>query len=616
MEKKDQASIPIEDIVKELLEIAAKAEKCAREQTQAEEMENFLIGCRERVKELGQLVAVYSGIPQDSREALRLGTLVVVNFLNRHAGNLQFLTHVISGTITRDELRCAIIGFLHTVDAYMERDRQNMLVQIKRELAVLHALKESKKAAGDDPEWKSSIEDLEKKMRTMSISLRRSSRSTRLQIASFSSAAVQETSVLASPSSPSKSSKTLKTSKSSHCPSKEGKASRKRFLKMEQRKYKQARDLISALGTLTCFCNFQGRAVPSAFAVVRELILGVLDTNVFSYLYTLPRLCQLSSKISIDMCVPKYCEQNTQTYQKYIIRMLQNIADITKKETSLLAELLAVFYKEREIPRGLFQNLLLAYSPRRVGAISMAVNSRSSASFYINSIRLLYLVIHDIVVSHLTIEAANMDTSLLSLLSQINKIYHEKMLAKYLKKTKKRYKKHPVPDTETHTPSQPSRPRRTSSVTLADLSKDALRRKKKLVVRLMFESIFSSKGLLSEYFSKHHRLRTSIFQSVARVIAKRLSVSEINAQQESSLPPHGTPSREALLCRTVHKKLIRFLRKKAVVFISSRMEITNFVQDIEVHELENFGLAEQFQEIRMLMLGVFPLFVFSVASLP
>lgn len=582
----------VEETVKELQAIAGKAEKCANEQ---EKMEQFLISQKQRVKQLGQILAAYSGIPQESAAAHRLGVLIVVNFLNQNIGNLEFLAQVLNRRITKAELKEAIIRFVAAVDAHMKQDTANMLTQLQQEIAVLQRLKESKQAARDDPEWQREITALSQKMQAMSISLGRppARASTRAATAPATPAAPLSAPACSLAESPATSTMAQK-----------GKAV-KHQLASEPKKQKKLTDLISSLATLTCFCNFQRRHVPQMSTVVQETLLYILETNTFNYLSIIPRLCTQSYKISVEMCSPKDLSQEAAFgYQRYIVRMLQNLTDITKKDSQLLDELVSVFYQERQISRPLLQSLLLGYSPRRHREIVLAITSRSPALFYINVVRVLYLIIHDVVMGHLIIEAANQDMSLISLLSLLNRRHHEKLLIRYQRKSTKR--------ASTDQPLGSAATKRSAnlcSISFADLASKRLRRNKRLLARVIANGVFTNTGLLSGYFATYHSFRTSVLQGAAKSIAKRLATDQLQqlAATQSSLES---------LQASAHRQLLGFLRAQTVRFLSSKLEIAEFLHRLALEGAAQKGFPSQAKEVQLFISVALPLFVFSMASLP
>ncbi|OAG28797.1 hypothetical protein NEDG_00936 [Nematocida displodere] len=567
MEQKNQLSMDLETAVKKLLGIVNVMKELS---TETEKMESFLIKEKEKVTALGCAVAVYSGFDADSEEAARFGKLVISNFLIKQPESIQFLIDALNQSITREELKNKILHFIHTLEAYLEADKQTLINSLTQELSVLSTLKNSSKAAADDQVWTDEIERLEEKMKTMIVSLQ----------------------------------KPPLAQKKKHVPKKE-------IAVITQTQKKHMVEVLKNISMFTCFCCAQKNVGVSEPELTQELLLYILEWDHLAYLPIIPRLCFDKMKISIEMCSPTLVGVGDiiQAYQ-YALKMLQNLSQTTKQCVLEVREAVSYFERKESLPISLLRGIFIHFSPQRVVAISQALSSSSPTSLGINLVRLTYLVIHDYVPRYLAGECLVANVQLKEILKAVNKDNHQSLIASMLPNTV------PVPE-DRPAPTNPG------LVTFQDLISTNVTQDMFYVVRLVSDGIFIPGSLLYPYFQERHRLRQTILVAASEVVVEKTAglaylkqkypkMSEEELIQQQKIIPIVVPES---LRRLVRQRLFGLVRIQTQRCLKSCKPISEFVKGISTKDFVSRGIFGHTEEVHMFITSSLPLLVFAAYSL-
>ncbi|KAI5135745.1 hypothetical protein NEAUS06_1630 [Nematocida ausubeli] len=571
MEEKHISTGLIKKTVKELLEIVEQADKFPKESLC---IQRFFMEHRNKIFDLGKLVAVQAGMQPDSLEAIKFGKLLVFNYICSNVVSIQFLHQILSDEAFKVHVfRSQICSFVKELMEYAKKDKSDFLACMKREKKVLKQLKNSEKAAKNDPEWTKEIEDLEKRIRNISI--------------------------LIKDKSPNKPQEKVVPEK-------------------QPRRKSQFLESLEILTHFTCFCGFKRHRRPSKYAILRELTINMIETERVSYISVMPFLCMDRQKINIEMCSPNRVDSDmAKAVEKYIKYILVQFSKYVETDTVLLIKKANRDYKKTGCyNKERLRDIFLRISPIRKESILKAVNSITDSFFYINIIRVIYLLIHDFAQSYLHRQKEVQKKDIPTILLSENKIYHRALIQKYYKNNTSKE------SMSGHMVKMPAKKIHRLDVLLQESPEIFNLRNRKsfdnkfYLARAISDGIFTESGALSGYFRKYHALRVSILQSVLSILTRRIAEAvrkEIYAKGESTrdekcLSREGTKQIHSIVKRRILSTLnilaIRFLKTKSI-------KPRTFIYNISPSEFEKRGLFGHYNELCMFLLLAVPIFAYS-----
>ncbi|KAH9385247.1 uncharacterized protein NEMAJ01_0143 [Nematocida major] len=551
MEKRELNTELLRKTVRELLSIMENADVLPKETFH---IQKFFLEQRSKIIQLGKLVVVLSGIPENSKEALKFGRLLVSNYICSNVVSIEFLNRALTCELESEGLlKEEIIQFVSKSLAYLKKDKKDFLRTIKKEKSVLKRLKTSEKAARSNPEWKSEIETLEERIRNISLIIRNRA-----------------------------------------APKKET---------AKPPKDRGFRDLIYRLSRLKCFCSFKRKAKVSKYDVLREVTLHMLETQSICYISIIPFMCKDRQKINIEMCSPLGIEPGfIGKAKKYIKYTLQELAKSCPRDAARhVRACVAEYRKTGDFEKTKLRDALMALSPSRTSTIEKVVESPTNRIFHINIIRILYLLIHDSAFNKIQQykKLHSVGTNTLAIFVRENRIYHRALIRRYASTPKD------APLERVSEDGGQSLHFLVRSKAFADTF---------YLTRTISDGIFTADGILSSYYRTYHVLRTSILASLLDILTKKVSAivcanidSRARRDRKCSADKlHSIVKRRIL--SLLHVMTIRFLKTKN---ISPR----EFVSSINLDEFEKRGIPGCHKEVWMFLLLALPMFVFSASIL-
>ncbi|KAI5156252.1 hypothetical protein NEPAR06_2149 [Nematocida parisii] len=566
MNEKQVSNELIKKTVRELLNIVSQADSIPRD---GSNIQKFFIEHRKKIISLGKLVAVLSGIHPKSVEADKFGKLLVFNYICSNVVSIQFLHQILlEDTLQAHTLKTQITNFVRELTEYAEKDKKDFLACMQQERLVLNQLKSSEKAAKENPEWLKEIELLEKRINNISILIKDKK---------------------PKPELPQKSVKTKKSKQNTE------------FL-----------EILDTLTHFTCFCGFKKRKRPSKYDILREITISMLETEKISYISVMPFLCTDHQKLNIEMCSPQAMDINlikcAKQYIQYILKTF--IKYIHNDEAIRIIKEIIKEYKETKIYNRIkLANAFLMISPARQESIHKAMNSLTVSVFYINVIRVIYLLIHDFAYNRICEYKDISGVDLHKIFLRENKEYHKLLIHKYSKSPNNvNHLPMKIPTKKMHRMTELS----LEFMNIHDLKRSKVFNNKFYLVRTISDGIFSKSGVLSDYFEKYHGLRISILQSLLIILTKRITQAVKHKIHKNANNPNMSNIESKYLTSIIRRRILSTLHIFTIRFLKTNsIKPRSFIYTIPPYEFDRRGLPLHYNELCMFFLLAMPVFAYS-----
>lgn len=591
MEEKDISLKHLKESVNELLSIVEHAEIFPKESTQ---IRKYFIEKRDKICGLGKRIAILSGLASDSEEALRFGKLVVSNYLCSNAVSTKFLRDAFTSTNVKDKLKEEIVHFTRALLKYLEEDRKALQKLVQKEGEILKKLKESEKAAKHNPEWTREIESLERKIKNIS-KIITDKKDNEKDTNNKSILQIDNDTKRKNENQNNNLNNSLNEDQNNNLDEKS-----KVFI-----------ELLERLSRLKCFCSFKKNKKPSKYDILKELAVHIFETEKISYISVMPYICQAERKISIEMCSPDGIDSDfIESAKKYIEYILIEIVDnSTEVVAESIRESVKYYKKSGKYKKEHIKKIFVGIAPNRMLSIQKILLSSNDTVFYINIIRFIYLMIHDLAYDTMKSHRKTEEIDLPYIILRENRIYHKQLIKEWIS-------------------SNPAQDERYTGLTNTDktsrisllypiLSNIPLSLDTFVLIRTISNGIFSDGNVLSEYYKEYHLLRVSVLRTILDIITKKIS-TEVYAQMASTkkeATKHRQkstthPPKELLsivrrrILNTLHVLAIRFIRSKSI-------RLRTYISKIDTNEFVKRGLPVRHAELYMLLSLALPLFAFS-----
>ncbi|KAI5180190.1 hypothetical protein NEOKW01_0519 [Nematocida sp. AWRm80] len=601
MEKSEKNTIELTQALKELVKIINTAKDQKNNQKL---LERYLIAQKSKLVYLGRQIATYTGIPPTSTAANQFGLYVASTIISNTSTRTEFLLDALKTKVPRQVLKEQILRFITDFSKYLEKDKEEILDIAHKQLLVLQQLKESDKAAKDDPEWLSRIQKLENKINLLTKHISPGLRNS------------QE--------------------KREEDKEKEQRVQRSK----EKRKQKQAKskkdkedkeEFISVLGDiadLKCFCNFKSRKRVSKQTLLREITIHMLETSSLCYLSVFPTLCLVDTKLSINQCIPNRTDPNlimvSELYLVHVLEALVRLTGESKEESSIC---ISEYRKTGSFSKDLLQKAIIAHSPDVSKAILAVMILPMNESFYIHLIKILYIVIHKCVSKRIVSLEKTLLRNLPDLLLNTSRSYNISLLRRHNAKNRKTNNQNGnLEELEGSTRDIKIRP-----IAFDDLLNKRVSYDWYTLVNLVSSGIFNEESLLFRYFSKYHSFRHLVLNSLLRILVRKISGSvykDILSKQngnKTNMNNQVVSDRSRVEDRVIPEELTRIVRRRILYLLHMKtiqilktsriLQIPEVLNEIDSNEFDKLGLPEHPSELIAFLSLALPLFIYSVYSL-
>lgn len=596
MDAQMQAREKMEAAVRELLAVVAETKQILNSK---QSIEKYLVEHRNRIDRLGLTVAVLSGLPIGSCAARKFGRLVVSLPLHSGTDSTPFLTGILG--LARDQARKEIAGFVRKTSEEIRRNRMAYTMHLQKELLLLQKLKQSEKAARNDPAWLRDIQCLEDKIKK--------------QILSHSMAEQGRRGTRQAPVKPDVSAMQLRRKEQHfHLPEPETDPLLLEPSEKEQHikeagicnaanKLQNQLLLISLMqvlqraALLRCYCNYQQGHSVGPQDILQELALSLLESGRIRFLNILPKICTERSKISVEMCSPKVqTQKDARIVGSYVVDTLILLAEMEGKPADALEDLKKQQENGEEMDFDTLESALVLEAASNKGSIRRVFSTQNPAIILGNAVRLIYLIINHKVSQWL--HTLGQKTELSVLLLDAGRL----MCSRPLASAKIRHK--------------------SDSGIFGDSNRHNLSSESELASAyapeentvLSVSGIFVRGSPLFPYYTQLHGLRVSLIRTAFKILTRKVAEILMHKQRFPNtdagvLKRIHPPIVPASIASIVHRRILKFLERHTRACIRQNIMPYAYVEMMPDSELDKEGLRAYERETRTLLANALALSV-------